>query len=65
MTYTCEDGGKEYNRIFDSSVCDIQSPVILDLPTGTGKTLACLPSSLLFSVKRKEDILGHGRCWST
>lgn len=35
---------------------DIESPVILDMPTGTGKTITSLLGAVLFAIERKEDM---------
>ena len=35
---------------------DVMSPVILDMPTGTGKTITSLVGAILFAIERREDM---------
>ena len=44
-------------RKFVTSTSDIGSPVFLDMPTGTGKTITSLIGSIVFAIERREDVL--------
>ena len=44
-------------RKFATSPSDIGSPVFLDMPTGTGKTITSLLGSIVFAIERKDDVL--------
>jgi len=46
----------EKTRVFGTPATDIGSPVFLDIPTGTGKTITSLLGSIVFSIERKDDI---------
>ena len=35
---------------------DVMSPVILDMPTGTGKTITSLVGAIVFAIERREDM---------
>ena len=59
VKYSLEEGSKEFTRIFNSNECDLMSPIVLDLPTGTGKSLVCLLSSMIFSVERIHEMTEH------
>lgn len=41
---------------FSTPMSDLSSPVILDMPTGTGKTITALLGSILFAIERKAEI---------
>ena len=43
-------------RVFGTPATDIGSPVFLDIPTGTGKTITSLLGSIVFSIERKHDM---------
>ena len=46
-------------RKFSTSSSDIGSPVFLDMPTGTGKTITSLLGSIVFAIERREDVISR------
>lgn len=47
---------REESRRFDSPKSDIGSPVLVDLPPGTGKTIVCVLACFLIAVERCDKI---------
>lgn len=43
-------------RMYRTPRSDVMSPVILDMPTGTGKTITSLLGAILFAIERREDM---------
>lgn len=43
-------------RVYRTPRSDVMSPVILDMPTGTGKTITSLVGAVLFAIERREDM---------
>eukprot|EP00903_Cladosiphon_okamuranus_P017788 g16373.t1 len=43
-------------RRFRTPDSDVMSPVILDMPTGTGKTITSILGALLFAIERQSDM---------
>ena len=57
MTVSSETyGATAGTATFSTPASDLRSPVILDMPTGTGKTVTALLGSILFAIERKVDI---------
>lgn len=48
---------KHVSRIFSSPSSDIGSPVLVDLPPGTGKTIVCVLACFLVPLERSDKIL--------
>ncbi|CAN0017916.1 unnamed protein product, partial [Pylaiella littoralis] len=49
--------GVEVSRRFTSPLTDMGSPVLVDLPPGTGKTIVCILACLLLSIERSGEVL--------
>lgn len=43
-------------RLFSTALSDLRAPVILDMPTGTGKTITAMMGCILFTIARKADM---------
>lgn len=43
-------------KTFRTPDSDVMSPVILDMPTGTGKTITSILGALLFAIERQSDM---------
>lgn len=44
------------SKLFRTPDSDVMSPVILDMPTGTGKTITSILGALLFAIERQSDM---------
>lgn len=43
-------------KVYRTPISDVLSPVILDMPTGTGKTITALLGAILFAIERNQDM---------
>ena len=48
--------GRDVSRRFNSPSSDMGSPVLIDLPPGTGKTVVCVLACFLVSLERRGEI---------
>lgn len=42
--------------LFETASSDLKAPVVLDMPTGTGKTITTILGCILFAIERKSDM---------
>lgn len=56
---------KHVSRRFSSPSSDIGSPVLVDLPPGTGKTIVCVIACFLVPLERSNEILDQAARYSS
>jgi len=49
-------GGAIQTRTYRTPYSDVLSPVIIDMPTGSGKTITATLGAVLFAIERKNDM---------
>lgn len=60
LTFTrsgpAQRGGPMQIKTYRTPYSDVLSPVIIDMPTGSGKTITAMLGAVLFAIERKDDM---------